>query len=213
MVADWFRANKLSLNLDKTNFMIFHPYQRTICNINIQIDNKVLTSVNTTKFLGVIIDKNINWKPHIQKVKLCISKIVGVMYKLKDFIPKHVLLSLYKTLLLPHLNYCAIVWANASPSIVNYVFLLQKRAIRIICNVAFRIIHHTYFTICKSCQSLIFIIIIWGSLFINGRKVYYHTNLVPFLLQRTRFTLITPGIAQIFIISIHIHLFLILQLK
>ena len=54
----WFKANKLSLNLKKTKFIVFKPRQkRTICNIQISIDNKNIVEVKETNFLGVILDK------------------------------------------------------------------------------------------------------------------------------------------------------------
>ena len=59
------------------------------------------------------------------------------MYRIKSFVPKSVLLSIYKTIVLPHLHYCVISWGNASPSLVNSIFLLQKRAIRIVCNASY----------------------------------------------------------------------------
>lgn len=136
-VSVWFKSNKLTLNIDKTNFMIFHPYQRPACDIELFIDSQNICSVNTTKFLGVIIDKHVRWNPYIQKVKTTVSKVIGVMYRIKSFVPKSVLLSIYKAIVLPHLHYCVISWGNASPSLVNSIFLLQKRAIRIVCNTSY----------------------------------------------------------------------------
>ena len=54
----WFEANKFSLNLKKTKFMVFKPRQkRSICNIQISIDNQNIVKVKETNFLGVILDE------------------------------------------------------------------------------------------------------------------------------------------------------------
>ena len=62
----WFKANKLSLNIKKTNFMDFKPRQKlSICNIRISIDNQNIVKVKETRFLGVILDENLDWKSGI----------------------------------------------------------------------------------------------------------------------------------------------------
>ena len=65
----WFKANKLSLNLKKTKFLVFKPRQkRTICNIQISTDNQNIIKVKETNFLGVILDENLNWNSEISHV-------------------------------------------------------------------------------------------------------------------------------------------------
>ena len=142
IISSWFKANKLSLNIDKTNFLVFHPYQKSVPDIKLFIDNIKLVLVHVTKFLGVLIDENLSWKPHIHKISCLISRNIGILYKLKHIFPRHILLSLYNSLILPHLNYCSIVWASTYPTYVNQLFILQKRAIRFIANKNFR--DHTF---------------------------------------------------------------------
>lgn len=62
-----------------------------------------------SSLIGVIIDNHITWKHHTQEVKTFVSKYIDVMHRIKSFVPKSVLLVLYKTMILPHLHYCAIV--------------------------------------------------------------------------------------------------------
>ena len=65
----WFKANKLSLNLKKTKFLVFKPRQkRTICNIQISTDNQNSVKVKEANFLGVILDENLNWNSEISHV-------------------------------------------------------------------------------------------------------------------------------------------------
>ena len=65
----WLKVNKLSLNLTKTNFMIFHPRQKKVnVNVPLTLENTVIKQVTETKFLGVLIDQHLSWKPHIDFV-------------------------------------------------------------------------------------------------------------------------------------------------
>ena len=112
--------------------MIFHPNHTKIQNIDIFIGKSQLKRVEVIKFLGLLIDPALKWSSHISKIKTTISKTVGVLYKIKDFVPMYILKNIYNTLILPHLNYCNIVWGNAYPTYLNQLFLLQKKAVRII---------------------------------------------------------------------------------
>ena len=65
----WLKVNELSLNLTKTNFMIFHPRQKKVnVNVPLTLENTVIKQVTETKFLGVLIDQHLSWKPHIDFV-------------------------------------------------------------------------------------------------------------------------------------------------
>ena len=67
-IAEWLKANKLSLNAKKTHYMIFKCKRKLKYQISLNIDGESIDKVDKTKFLGVIIDKNLTWKSHIQYV-------------------------------------------------------------------------------------------------------------------------------------------------
>ena len=72
----WFKANKLSLNLEKTKFIVFKPRQKhSIRNIQISIDNQNIVKVKQTNFLGVILDENQNWKSEISHIANKVARI------------------------------------------------------------------------------------------------------------------------------------------
>jgi hypothetical protein len=133
-VMQWFRANRLSVNLKKTNFVIFGSSGRTkkIDKCEIFLDNIKILRTEKAKFLGVIIDENLSWKNHITYIKGKISKNIGIINRLKYRVSEGILLSLYDTLVLPYLNYCNIVWANNKTTRLQPLVLLQKRAMRLI---------------------------------------------------------------------------------
>ena len=134
---DWLSSNKLSLNLKKSNFVIFHPYQKKLVyQPIIKMYNNELngyTELNCEdyiKYLGVLMDKNLSWKYHVEHVLSKISKTVGMISKLRHFVPKHTLLNIYKSLIGPYLSYCLVIWGQTSQSNWSAILVLQKRVLR-----------------------------------------------------------------------------------
>ena len=82
---------------------------------------------NYIKYLGILIDKNLSWKIH-----MTLSKTVGLIAKLRHFVPQHTLLNIYRALILPYLSYGLIVWGQASKTHLTKILLLQKKVIRFI---------------------------------------------------------------------------------
>jgi mannose/fructose/N-acetylgalactosamine-specific phosphotransferase system component IID len=83
-VTGWFSANGLALNMEKTNIMKFTPSNRLNETFQIIYQNRLLTGANNTKFLGLELDKNINWKNHIQKI---LPKLSSACYLIRRMYP------------------------------------------------------------------------------------------------------------------------------
>ena len=126
---DWFKANKLSLNIDKTNYMVFGKAHHK-SNFRICLDGKPINRTDKTRFLGVWIDSKLSWRDHINATSISISRSVGILCKLKHFLPKSALRCIYLSLILPHLTYCLVVWSGTAKTNLNKLVLLQKKAIR-----------------------------------------------------------------------------------
>jgi len=98
---------------------------------NIILDGTAIFSSTTTKFLGIKIDHQLNWKQHINKLVLKLNKKCAVISKIRYKINTTVALKLYDTLILPHIFYCTIIWAAVSNSSkLRKIHLIQKRALR-----------------------------------------------------------------------------------
>ena len=132
LISDWFKANKLSLNVKKTNFMIFQNKSSNYENLEININGSSVPQTNGTKFLGLQIDPHLSWKNHINSLCNKFSKILGIFYRVKSILPCNILMSLYNSLILSALSYCNIVWGNTYSSYIDKLYILQKRAIRLI---------------------------------------------------------------------------------
>ena len=131
----WLKVNELSLNLTKTNFMIFHPRQKKVSvNVPLTLENTVIKQVTETKFLGVLIDQHLSWKPHIEKKfpKEKISKSVGIIAEASFYLSAQTLMTLYYSLVYPFLTYCNVALSSTYCSNLNCIYLLQKRLVRLI---------------------------------------------------------------------------------
>ena len=136
-VQEWLVANRLTLNAKKSNFVIFHPYRKkldldVILKISdIETNDFVLLDQKTyIKYLGILIDSNLTWKYHISYITSKISKTIGVIARLRHFVPTSTLLTLYRSLLSPYLLYDFTVWGQAPQICLNQILVLQKRALR-----------------------------------------------------------------------------------
>ena len=134
-IVDWLRANRLSLNIDKTNFMVFKPRFKNCTGVSITIDNTPIQKVTHTKFLGVIIDDKLSWSQHISHIRNKIAKSLGIILKARKVFTKNTLLSLYNTLVYPYLCYCIHVWGSTYGVHLADLIVLQKKIVRIICGV------------------------------------------------------------------------------
>ena len=94
-----------------------------------------------TKFLGILIDDRLNWKEHISLICSKLSKCIAIIYKAKQLLDKESLVRLYDSLSVPFLTYCSEIWGNTYKTNINCVYSLQKKVLRIVCNVDYR--YHT----------------------------------------------------------------------
>ena len=82
LLNTWLKANKLSLNVNKTYYLIFHRARIKVDNDNsIRMNDSIINSASHLKYLGAIIDCKLNWIPHITYVKNKISKGIGIMWR------------------------------------------------------------------------------------------------------------------------------------
>ncbi|XP_065662956.1 uncharacterized protein LOC136085565 [Hydra vulgaris] len=91
--SDWFKSNKLSLNIEKTKYILFHPVSKKHilpCKMPVLIlDNIPIKRITYTNFLGIIIDENLSWKYHIDNLCHKISKSIGILYKSRSILMRH----------------------------------------------------------------------------------------------------------------------------
>ena len=113
--------------------MIFKNKQRIISTEQVprlRINNINIERVHEYRYLGVYLDDSLSWTTHLNYTSNKISKTNGMLYRLKHMLPKHILTTIYNSLINPYLHYCVLTWGTNTERLLT----LQKRAVRIITN-------------------------------------------------------------------------------
>ena len=105
----WLKANKLSLNTLKTEFMFFGSSKRlkdTTNLIALRVGDKLIRRMEKVKYIGVILDEQLTWGDHIDYISTKIKRNIGAIKRIRNSLPKEYLEMLYKTIVEPHFRYC-----------------------------------------------------------------------------------------------------------
>ena len=129
VVANWFKANKLTLNVDKTKFMVFGTnHVLDHCNnIILTFNDKVIERVDVFKYIGKKFDSNMSWSSHIDYLSGNVSKGIGVVKCVKYILPQETLITLANALVIPHFDYASSVWSNCSATDQAHLQVLHNR--------------------------------------------------------------------------------------
>ena len=127
-VNEWLKLNRLSLNISKTKYIIFHTPQRKIEELDLKIDDIIIERVKNFNFLGITINEHLTWNDHINKVSNKISKNIGILNNMKYLLPEKAKLHIYNSLIVSHLNFGVMLWGSKCDRVLK----LQKKAVRII---------------------------------------------------------------------------------
>ena len=131
LISEWLNVNKLSLNVIKTKYIIFCTRQKNNHpEATVKFNDKDLEQVKTTKFLGAHIEQHLDWSKHIEEVTKKLSQVSGIIYRCQHILSKQSLLNLYKTLALPHILYCNVIWGATHQTHLDPIIKMQKRIVR-----------------------------------------------------------------------------------
>ena len=131
LISDWFHANFLSLNISKT-YTQHYSTRSSNFKLDVKLCDTTIEENEHIKYLGVYIDKTLKFSKHINHIANIISRNIGIIARVRYYIDNKTTLLLYNSLVLPYLNYCCINWGNNYDSQLYKVFILQKRAVRLI---------------------------------------------------------------------------------
>ena len=135
-ISHWISANKLSLNIGKTKCMLFQNTQNQIPNHEeIILHGNKIEKVDHFKFLGIWIDKNLNWKKNTNEKCKKIAQLLAIINKVKPLLQSCTLKQIYNALVQPHLSFGLLAWySNIRGNLTNIsrLFKLQKKAVRLI---------------------------------------------------------------------------------
>ena len=133
-LSNWFRANKLALNVNKSNYMLFRSNATLDTHVGniLKIGPDEKEHKTSCKFLGIIIDNQLRWNDHINYINVKISRSVYILKSVKHVLPSKLLKTLYFTMVQPYLTYGIILWGSTFQCYTKQTIVLHKKAIRCI---------------------------------------------------------------------------------
>ena len=131
-VTNWLYTNKLSLNVDKTKFVLFKsPTKREAIDLHVVLANSIIKRENSKKHLGIVFDSDMSWKTQCMNVTLKISKAIGILFKMKNYINVTILRSIYFAIVHSHLNYGLLSWGAAINQYIAPIQVKQNLFLRV----------------------------------------------------------------------------------
>ena len=129
----WFTANKLSLNIDKTCYTVFGSKcrQNVASHFDLYINNHKINRVTECKYLGIFIDDELKFDTHVDYVYKKIIRFTGILFKLRNVLPRVCLVKLYFAFVYPHILYGIEVYANTSKNVLDKLCKLNNKLLRI----------------------------------------------------------------------------------
>ena len=135
-INEWFISNKLSLNVKKTKFLIFHRASRRddlpLLLSKLFINNQVIKRQSSVKFRGILLGENLLWKEHLKLTENRVAKNIGLIYQAKPYLNKDSLLALHFSYIHSEINYANLVWGSKSKTYLRKINSQQKHALRLI---------------------------------------------------------------------------------
>ena len=132
----WFKANKLTLNVKKTKFMLFSDTNSCIGTNQLKIGDQIIEQIGTNckekyfRFVGHVLDDRLNWEGHIEHIAKKLASANFGINSSKNFLPLHIRKTLYYSLFDSHLNFGNLLWGCAKINKLKKIETLQKRCIR-----------------------------------------------------------------------------------
>lgn len=134
----WFQCNLLTINTSKTNYIIFKAKNKKIHDHKpLNIDGMIINKTNTEKYLGLLLDEHLTWKPHLEKLRSKIASLSGLLRRITGCLPRKVRYVIYNSLVKPHLDYLIEVWGSAAKTNLQYIQTTQNKIIKTLFNYDF----------------------------------------------------------------------------
>ena len=131
-LVNWLNANKISLNVKKTDMVIFKSNQKKFeGDLKLKLCGKRLYPTESVKCLGVKIDTNLNWEHHVNDLSIKRNRANALLFKMRKYVSLKILRSIYFAVFDSYLSYCCLVWAQ-NRSTIQQILILQKRQLELL---------------------------------------------------------------------------------
>ena len=109
----WLNANRISLNVKKTELVIFkHQRKKLDSPIKIKLNRKRLYPSKSIKYLGIKIDENLNWKQRIHDIAIKLNRANALLFTIRKYVNKHILRTIYFAIFDSHINFANLLWGQ-----------------------------------------------------------------------------------------------------
>ena len=129
ILCDWFRFNRLSLNIEKTVFM---NIDKRMTLTELFCDAKPIKAGNCMKYLGIFIDDRLNFRKHIEYVTQKIAKLCGMLKYMKNKMNRTQRILFYKVYVQPVISYGLLIYGCTNENNLTPILKMQKRILRVI---------------------------------------------------------------------------------
>ena len=133
---EWFSSNKLSANAAKTAYTIFKKQRAETPDElkQIEINNTTIKHSQHSKNLGIILDQDLNWEEHVDKLKKDLSSIIGSFKIIKNYIPEANKRQLYYAHIYSKLQYGIEIYGQATAKTIKQLQVKQNKALKALYN-------------------------------------------------------------------------------
>ena len=133
-IANWLKANKLTLNVKKSNLILYDARKNLKYNPNVKIciENNELEQKDSAKYLGVYFDKRLSWDVQLNYTNAKLSRGIGILKKLRKYVQENILKNLFNSFIKPYIEYGTLAWGAATNNHLGKINLSIKRSIRTI---------------------------------------------------------------------------------
>ena len=133
-LTDWLKANKLTLNADKSSFTIFKSQRKIVPNMPEKIDflNQSIKRASHNKFLGIILDEHLTWNNHISELSNKLKRLFHIFYNIRDFLSKENIKTIYYALVYSRIKYGLCVYGQACQNKMKRIQTLQNQLLKVL---------------------------------------------------------------------------------
>ena len=100
--------------------------------IRIKLGSKSIDRANYVKYLGMLVDSTLSWKPHVTELSKKLARTSGIFFKIRHYVSREILKLLYYSLLYFSISYGISVWGLTRPTVLDLLYKLQKKVVRAI---------------------------------------------------------------------------------
>ena len=129
---DWIKENKLVLNANKTQNVLFNGRRKIQFETEFSFGNETIESVKQYKYLGVIIDCQLSFQHHVSYIEKRLVNFCGIFYRLRKVLTSRQMIQVFRTYIKPILQYGVLIYGSTSKNVLKNLKKLTKRLIKII---------------------------------------------------------------------------------